>query len=406
MVEHTHSVSLGGTHDPTAHRKQPLQPSEMSQPGHAEGEVTAPDTPRYPMSIPVSGSYSTMEPVAPSSYTPKRSRRSASDSQSVLEPSPKIKERPTETQDDNALIATPNRISVLLNPNRKRLALHMPDEESSRKLTKVSAGQAVPPGWQEPREIYSSPTSVLPRHSRGLDFSRACTHLHHSTIVDHSTPDSSPTLTNKRLKPPSRRQSLSSMALDSPRASWSSSWLNGGSSDRGLTSRSIGSTTAMTSEASSSNSDEDDIMTRQEDPDEMVTTPQVRRTENAGSTTSYGMRGSYTPGAWTESQSPIAYGLTHLQRSRLRRSQGRSLRQSDSNHPVGNVYHNSGVPKDVPMHSPMSRRESLALGTDNLHISSSNESGEEGNLKSQKSTPGVIRRPVMRRSNLLVSHNL
>jgi hypothetical protein len=47
-----------------------------------------------------------------------------------------------------------------------------------------------------------------------------------------------------------------------------------------------------------------------------------------------------------------------------------------------------------------SRRESLALGTDGPHLSSGNDSGDEGSA-ANPTTPGVIRRVVTRRGNLL-----
>jgi hypothetical protein len=47
-----------------------------------------------------------------------------------------------------------------------------------------------------------------------------------------------------------------------------------------------------------------------------------------------------------------------------------------------------------------SRRESLALGTDGLQLSSGNDSGDEAS-HTAPSTPGVVRRPVVRRGNLL-----
>jgi hypothetical protein len=50
-----------------------------------------------------------------------------------------------------------------------------------------------------------------------------------------------------------------------------------------------------------------------------------------------------------------------------------------------------------------SRRESLSLFTNDLHISSGNDSGDEATALPQ--TPGVVRRPVTRRGNLLVSSN-
>lgn len=47
-----------------------------------------------------------------------------------------------------------------------------------------------------------------------------------------------------------------------------------------------------------------------------------------------------------------------------------------------------------------SRRESLALGTDGLHLSSGNDSGDEAS-GAGATTPGVVRRAVTRRGNLL-----
>ena len=49
-----------------------------------------------------------------------------------------------------------------------------------------------------------SPATSLPRHSRGLDFARACTNLHHSTIAE-SSPDSSPVITQKAMNIPGAR---------------------------------------------------------------------------------------------------------------------------------------------------------------------------------------------------------
>ncbi|KAI5285204.1 hypothetical protein KEM54_000750 [Ascosphaera aggregata] len=53
----------------------------------------------------------------------------------------------------------------------------------------------------------ASPASVLPRHSRGLDFSRAATQLHHSMLADAS-PDTSPIVATRAMAiPPGRRRS-------------------------------------------------------------------------------------------------------------------------------------------------------------------------------------------------------
>ena len=52
---------------------------------------------------------------------------------------------------------------------------------------------------------YGVPGSVLPRRSRGMDFSRACTNLHHSTLAEQSSPDSSPVIGGRAMNIPSRK---------------------------------------------------------------------------------------------------------------------------------------------------------------------------------------------------------
>jgi capping protein alpha len=47
-----------------------------------------------------------------------------------------------------------------------------------------------------------------------------------------------------------------------------------------------------------------------------------------------------------------------------------------------------------------SRRESLSLSGNELNMSSGNDSGDDATVPQ---TPGVVRRPVTRRGNLLVS---
>lgn len=344
---------------------------------------------------------------------PAPPQRSTSDSAPVLSPSPRLKERYSDaTKDDNVLITKPSRPSALLNGHAKRFALQAsnPSEHAINSDSSSSSGQSpYSSAWPESRESFTSPSSVLPRHSRGMDFSRACTNLHHSTIPE-STPESSPTISNKHIRPLSRRGSAMSISMDSPRQSWSSTWLNGGLGDRiGIHSRAIPPAVATSSDASSSDSDEDETLMRQDDPDEMITTPQVNKMENVTSTTPYGLRNGSSLGAWTESQSPIARGVSKFRRHRLRKAPVRPFGSSGLGNALARFNPSSAQSSNdlsqshtVPMQSPVSRRGSLLVGTDDLHISTSNESGDEGSFKFQSPQAGVVRRPVVRRSNLLV----
>ena len=115
--------------------------------------------------------------------------------------------------------------------------------------------------------------------------------------------------------------------------------------------------------------------------------------------------------------SPAAQSLMKtIRRSRLQKSTKKSRKSSSS--ASGSGYSSLASPRTTsppPMRSiesatntgyfgwaraAQSRRESLALGTGELHLSSGNDSGDEAQLTAP-STPGVVRRPVTRRGNLL-----
>lgn len=280
--------------------------------------------------------------------------------------------------------------------------LQMPPKDPNLSLAR-NRKQSTPEFEQ--REVYGSPSSVLPRHSRGLDFSRACTNLHHSTLADHSSPASSPTLTQKGINIPSRRPSVLNLDNNRPISMW------GGIGERGFYPRSFGSTTALTSDASSSDSDDDDISMRVDDPeDQIMTTPQLRR----GDVTPFnGARSSVSRNL--KAISPMNFHLTqHARGGRARQNP-----MSHVNTRMGGYFgmdepHPSELGStDVDMLSVTSRRESLSFGANNLRISigTGNDSGNgNGNGSSSQddqqsmpapSTPGVVRRAVTRRSNLL-----
>lgn len=330
--------------------------------------------------------------------TPSKTGRSLSDSTPRLEPSPTFKEPVQRSKDDQALTATPGRRLSRLDGPARGLFLQMPPREVSA----VDFGQHYNRAPVSPQ--IDPNATVLPRHSRGLDFSRACTNLHHSTLAEHPSPDASPTLTHKSMMIPSRRQSLASMILDSPRVSGHGFSTNNGILDRPFFPRSVGSTNAFTSDASSSTSDNDEDLLRQdEQEDDIMTTPQVRKVDNSSSMTPFGgprgaISGPYghspmvpafaSPRTDRSSRPPVRHGL-----------HSRDVRRSaPQREPSDGIYFND----DVHMANERFRRDSISQSTNGLHISSSNDSGDEGSSTMGTKNAGVVKRPVVRRSNLLV----
>lgn len=260
----------------------------------------------------------------------------------------------------------------------------------------------------EPRDILGSPSSAIPRHSRGLDFSRAATHLHHSTIAEQPSPEGSPTITQKTFNHSSRRTSSHSMMLDSPRLT--AGWMSAGNSytDRPLFPRSMGST-AINSDSSSSDSD-DSVMDQDNPEESIISTPQVNKFDSGGAITPFGVPRPRTLMPWAESSSPSSPAFTSMRPSRRSTARGRHSSDSTESHtrlttPDPQLSRentiNQYLTRDSLMQTIASRRESLSLGTNHLHITSSNDDAEESGSSSYQYS-GVIRRPVTRRSNLLV----
>jgi len=201
------------------------------------------------------------------------------------------------------------------------------------------------------------------------------------------------------------------MALDSPRLNPGWGWNN--AADKSFFSRSVGSTVALTSDTSSSSSVDDEEMIEQDEQDDaMMSTPQVHKMMDASAVTPYAAAEKTKPPDWLTQQSPNPHAFTNLREGRRRRhgpgSIGRRSRLTTPD-PQPQRQHRDSVAtgriaKDHLNRSPQyrrnSRRESLSLGTNHLHLTSSHESGDEGG---SSSTPEVVRRPVVRRSNLLVS---
>ncbi|KAF2434366.1 hypothetical protein EJ08DRAFT_668540 [Tothia fuscella] len=356
--------------------------------------------------------------------TPSKSR-SLSDSTPKLSPSPRIKEygRTIISKDDHNISSpnprTPRRPDFL----NRGLSLQMPPRDSLGIQTSSGSGVVgsanlfakAPLSPQiDKSHTYASPAKVLPRHSRGLDFSRACTNLHHSTLAEQSSPDSSPTITQKGVMIPSRKMSINSMALDPPHfAPWIGNNGNG-PAEKSVVSSSLGSVNMLGSDSSSSSDDDMEPMEPME-PDEaeepILTTPQVHKRSNPSASTPFGAQTVPYGSNWAAISSPGAGNFTNFHRQRLRNGRSRKSSSSASGHsslaspapaspPGGKADGNAHIPREVNMRGPTSRRESLSMHTHDLHISSGNDSGDEAGMPAP-STPAVVRRAVTRRGNLL-----
>ncbi|KAG6002287.1 hypothetical protein E4U21_003278 [Claviceps maximensis] len=308
---------------------------------------------------------------------------------SKLSPSPRFSETSRGTWKDDIDVrdarspATPCRAQV------KAFSLPMPPRPFTPPPTASNpfARPAPRSPKPDPSQSYASPTNFLPRRSRGLDFSRAATSLHHSTLAD-SSPDSSPTIGDRAMSIPRDRRGSE---FGGPEQSSSSLWSIMGHHEKVNVSSSLGSTMqhAVGSDSSSSSADDDPMDEDMEEP--YVTTPQVSRTtSNLGPTGPFG--------------SPAMSSLINFQQRQRHRKQPRKKMRG----PMGlglNVSATS-ISKSPPSSSAKTRRESISWQANQLHIS--NADGDESG-KSQSDVDanggdgqrGVIRRAVTRRGNLL-----
>ncbi|CRK32703.1 hypothetical protein BN1708_016142, partial [Verticillium longisporum] len=192
-----------------------------------------------------------------------------------LSPSPLILETTGKatSKDDNHIRdtaiapSTPRRVDF----TPKGLSLHMPphqrDFASPPPPSAAASAVFTKPAPLSPKldHSYASPTNILPRRSRGLDFSRAATSLHHSTLAEQSSPDSSPTIGGGRaMNIPQRRSNDYNNAEQLSNSLWSMM----GNQERMNISSSLGSAHPFASDSSS-----DDDMDEDMD-DAIVTTPQ------------------------------------------------------------------------------------------------------------------------------------
>ncbi|KAH1364660.1 hypothetical protein KXW40_008973 [Aspergillus fumigatus] len=336
---------------------------------------------------------------------PSQKSRSLSDAPKPVSASPSISgdTRPS-SKDDNSITSTPEtpRRSSMHCPN---LSLNLPSKLAGS--TSVPNRAPLSPKLDS-SHIYGSPGSVLPRRSRGLDFSRACTNLHHSIIAE-SSPDSSPTVGGRGVTIPQRRGSPGSTSMGP--------FSTSGPADRTAISSSVSSVNMMESDTSSSEED-DEPMIGDRDDMMIASTPQANKM--VGGPSPFAAGNISSPGNdWMGGYSQAAASLLSFQRARFRKGRSRHSSSSAS----GNSSKQSPGPLSPPVMKSIEnpnggyfgskqglgpRRESLSLGTRDLRLSDLSDEGESrhghssaGGSASEGGPLGVIRRAVTRRSSLL-----
>jgi hypothetical protein len=332
--------------------------------------------------------------------------------------------------------------------------LGTPPPSAFARPASMSAGNCPPQSPKLPEHaaaslspsVYASPPTgnLLPRRSRGLDFSRAATSLHHSTLAaDQTSPESSPTIGSRAMNIPGggvghhgykRRSGEYGMLMG---GGLDPLWgLGAGTGERTIMASSLGSVSNMVSDASSS-SEDDDFM--DEDVDEaFITTPQITK---SGPLPVTGARPS-TSGSWIPGSPAVTGPLSFQQRQlrprkRLRQrgplaagagmvaagaspasgaglglGLGLGLSRSPPGPGAAGMVMQISAPAVKEYPNPHSRRESISWAANQLHISGS-ESDENHKVQGETnealmSTPSrdgskVVRRVVTRRGNMLVS---
>lgn len=372
----------------------------------------------------------------PRKFTPAQmaeaSRRTSKDDSNIIMAVPSRESFSSSTSTSASMAAAPPALPPPVTPHRsgfplRAFSLHMPQQQQQQQQQHQQA--STPPTQQsnpllpkptplspklDHSQIYSSPTNILPRRSRGLDFSRAATSLHHTILAEQSSPDSSPTVGGRAMNIPGRRPTQ----FGAPEQTSNSLWSMMGNQERHHISTSLGSAAniPLVSDFSTS-SDEDDLMDEDmEEPYE--TTPQVVKSYNplasqAGSGSGWPAGGG----------SPAVNSLMSFQQRQRPRKQAKKKARAalglgfpatpsaagmHSKSPPTNPISYGNMAKEMnPSHA---RRESISWAANNLNIegSDSEDSVKPGVNVDGVLGPGidgqnrVVRRAVTRRSNLLV----
>lgn len=355
----------------------------------------------------------------PPSRSPSKAR-SLSDGASgppALSPSPKFREPEKRMSKDDSSInhspVTPRRPAF---PPRG-LSLQMPPRDFTLPTTSTYSSRVPLSPKLDRSQTYGSPTSVLPRRSRGLDFSRAATNLHHSTLAEQSSPDSSPTISGRAMNIPNRSNGAHFMGNADLHNNSNSLWSTMANADRMVVSGSLGSVNMnmMGSDSSESSSDCDDPMDADDIDESILTTPQVSKMG-----TPFGAIHQPSPGSGWMGQSPATSSLMNFQRARLHHgknkkswSGGRMVSPTSKSPPTIRSIESTNYAREMSTEGRQPRRESISWAANQLHISGSESDDSTlrstlDNVDGVPITPGrdgqrgVIRRAVTRRGNLLV----
>jgi hypothetical protein len=354
--------------------------------------------------------------------SPKSRSLSDAAKHSLLQPSP-LRDFPPSTKDDIALTNSPT--TPQRAPARQLsahgLTLQLPRPAASTPGQSATTTRAPLSPKLDAAQIYGSPASAIPRRSRGLDFSRACTNLHHSTLAE-SSPESSPSVGSRGINIPQRRGGPPTFGSPGVGIGPQYSSIPG---DRTGLSSSVSSVNMMESDTSSSEDDDDESMNPDRDDMMITSTPQASKMVG-GLANPFGAPVPSPGNDWMGGYSPAAASLVSFQRARFRKSR-------NSRHSSSSASGNSSKPSPAPLSPPVlksieassggyfaremtkgavqSRRESLSLGTRDLHLSDMSDDGDSRAIRGDSPAGGVdagprgvIRRAVTRRGNLLVRY--
>ncbi|KAL5615433.1 hypothetical protein BROUX41_005478 [Berkeleyomyces rouxiae] len=339
----------------------------------------------------------------PDSHFPKsgltpitRARALSDSSQSTpikLSPSPLIVESSRTSKDDSSIkestVVTPvTPIRADFPRKVTGLALQFPTQSKDfgSPLSSSSIQQNIKPAPPSPKltdhtQIYSSPTNIIPRRSRGLDFSRVATSLHHSTLAEQHILDSSPTINSGRASNHPHRRSGEYGGTDQ---SSSSLWSVMGGQDRGSISSALASGVRAALSDTDSSSD-NDVM--DEDMDEpYITTPHIQRT---------GVPIGWPGGA------PMNSLMSYRDKTRPKKLPKRRIR-TPMGHGLGAISKSppSTLAKDGPLGAAHNRRDSISWQANQLHISGS-DPDEAVRSFGDGADRSVIRKVATKRGNLL-----
>jgi hypothetical protein len=345
--------------------------------------------------------------------TPLTKTRSLSDGGGTqLSPSPHIIEASRRaSKDDSALRdpVTPRRPEI--SARGLSLSLQMPYGDSTSPAPgSTSSSQLIKPALTptplspklDHSQIYASPTNILPRRSRGLDFSRAATSLHHSTLAEQASPDSSPTIGGRGMNIPGRGSG--EFNEDGTNSLWSMM----GTQERMNISSSLGSTNVLGSDSSSSS--DDDFMDEDME-DAIMSTPQAARGNSRIGTQTPVSSNNVVP--WMPETSPAVNSLSSFRARQPRRQTKKKLRglAALGFNAAAPATFSKSPPTNASKEKKHSRRESISWAANQLHISGSADEERSTDTIDAMSTPskegqrGVVKRVVTRRGNLLVSNS-